>query len=677
MRAFIIRPFGTKEQIDFEEVEKKLIHPALESMKIYGRTTVEIMQAGNIREDMFNRLLTADVVIADISLHNPNVFYELGIRHAFRDKFTVLLRSDSSTVPFDLQTDRYLKYDREHPEMSVEALKTTLRQTINSEKPDSPVFKYLPQLKPEDSSLFLSVPREFLEAVERAKSKKLRGDLLLLAAEAEGFVWEIEGLREVGRAQLAINSRTGALKTWQTIQRQIPNDLEANMMLSTIYMREKDYPESIQALNRVLRLDGLSKEKLSEVYELEGRNLKEQWLESWRADPDLERRRKQALRSPLLGQAYEAYENSLYYDLNNHEAGLNALSLLMIETSLANLLPDTWGQLHGDEDDEKGERELKKSLRLIGQLTAAVEMALKADRWLLKRKGGKSFDLESVEAGFYCITPKKSAEKITQAYVEALKMAPPAADLAMRDALKVYEDLDLFADSVKAALEAFNKELSDSGTRRLSDESQRQRILLFAGHRVDKDSTTRRFPPDKSEQAKAKIREKVEKELEKEGQILFGMAGGANGGDILFHEVCEELSIKTKLYLPTAANRFVGTYVDVAGADWANRFWKQYERAQRGGDLHILQDLSTTDELPRWLQEKAGYDSRRRNYLWVLNHALSLSKDRKDITLLVLWDGKTSTGRGDIADLVNLAEENGITTVCIYTKEILDNLPAA
>jgi hypothetical protein len=91
MHAFIIRPFGTQKDIDFDGVERQLISPALERLDITGRTTIEILKQANIHIDMFQRLLTADLVIADLSIHNANVFYELGIRHALRDKRTLLL----------------------------------------------------------------------------------------------------------------------------------------------------------------------------------------------------------------------------------------------------------------------------------------------------------------------------------------------------------------------------------------------------------------------------------------------------------------------------------------------------------------------------------------------------------------------------------------------------------
>ena len=62
MRAFIIRPFGVKQdgsgnEIDFERVERDLIGPALATLGYDGRTTQEIARAGNIRSDMFRLLL--------------------------------------------------------------------------------------------------------------------------------------------------------------------------------------------------------------------------------------------------------------------------------------------------------------------------------------------------------------------------------------------------------------------------------------------------------------------------------------------------------------------------------------------------------------------------------------------------------------------------------------------
>jgi hypothetical protein len=93
MKAFVVRPFGTKRDINFEEVHNHLIAPALAALDIQGNTTEAFLEAGNIRADMFQQLLVADIVVADISIHNANVFYELGTRHALQPTRTLLLRA--------------------------------------------------------------------------------------------------------------------------------------------------------------------------------------------------------------------------------------------------------------------------------------------------------------------------------------------------------------------------------------------------------------------------------------------------------------------------------------------------------------------------------------------------------------------------------------------------------
>ena len=99
MRAFIIRPFGTKNDINFDEIAEKLIHPALDQLGVTGRETGEIVDQGNIRTDMFQMLLTADLVVADVSIHNANVFYELGVRHSLRGAFPRAGRAAHGGVP--------------------------------------------------------------------------------------------------------------------------------------------------------------------------------------------------------------------------------------------------------------------------------------------------------------------------------------------------------------------------------------------------------------------------------------------------------------------------------------------------------------------------------------------------------------------------------------------------
>lgn len=661
--AFIIRPFGTKKGIDFDRVERELIDPALQGHKLVGRTTGDSLKQGNIRTEMFERLLTADVVIVDISIGNPNVFYELGIRHALRNKRTFMIRCDSSDlppdeVPFDLKTDRYLSYDPASPGLTLEKLKEGLKQTLLSLQKDSPVFELLPDLTEQDKSRFLVVPKDFSEAVERAikqgDSRSQWGDLKLLQTEASGFQWEVEGLRVVGRAQFNKKAHEYARDTWEAVRKYDPNDKEANTWLGTSYQRLGDLTESNIALQRVLDDETATPSERAEAHSLMGRNLKERWKDSWMKLP-VEDRQIAALRSPFLKQSYDQYNMGFVEDLNHYYPGINALGLLTVMIEMANALPDVWNEGFDDEDD--GERQLKKLKEALTKLCGSVTMALEAAKARMERAGKTDMWLNITLADLACLTSKRPAYVADQ-YRKALADADDFEIDAVRRQLVIYEQLGVAKDNVAASLRAIPIPDTTEGP---SEEPPY--VLLFAGHRID--SPTReeppRFPASKVGVAKLAIKEAVKKELERVGGKVIGIAGGASGGDILFHEVCAELKIPTTLYLVIPKDEYVKESVQDAGPEWLDLFNALYKRQPR-------RELCKSNELPRWLQSRPKYTIWNRNNLWTLYNALAHGSEY--VTLIALWDGKTGEGPGGTRDMVARAEDRGAKTIILNTKNI-------
>ena len=83
--AFIAMPFGTKpgadnNDIHFNRIYTELLKPALEAAGCEVFRADDEQRAGDIRTDMFEELLVADLVLADLTLNNPNVWYALGAR---------------------------------------------------------------------------------------------------------------------------------------------------------------------------------------------------------------------------------------------------------------------------------------------------------------------------------------------------------------------------------------------------------------------------------------------------------------------------------------------------------------------------------------------------------------------------------------------------------------------
>ena len=113
--AFVAMPFGKKPGqdgilIDFNVIYNDLIKPACEAAGLEVFRADEEQTAGDIKRDMFQELLIADLVVADLTLDNPNVWYELGVRHALRARGIVLIQGPREKQPFDIYTDRKLNY---------------------------------------------------------------------------------------------------------------------------------------------------------------------------------------------------------------------------------------------------------------------------------------------------------------------------------------------------------------------------------------------------------------------------------------------------------------------------------------------------------------------------------------------------------------------------------------
>ena len=656
MRAFIVRPFGVKNGIDFDLVEKELVQPALKKAGFSGGTTAQFIQQGNIRTDMFEQLLIADLVVADISIHNANVFYELGIRHAFRDRATFLIRSRGDEVPFDLKTDRYLAYDAENPADQMEALTAALRATWDSQEQDSPVYHLLPGLEPADPDKFLVVPQEFREEVKLALAAKRSGHLQLLSAEMDGFAWRSVGLRLVGNAEFSLRDWEGARATWEQVRDYDENDLEANAVLGTIFQRLGDRTRSDHALERTLQHRDVPSWHRAEIRALMGRNAKALWEAEWRDVEGQDQMQKAALVSPYLQKSFDLYRRGFIEDRNHFYSGLNALAMITIQTELATMQPEIWEE--DFETEEEAVLELKKRMQLRADLVGGVKLAIRSKRIALEREERTDVWAEISLADLTLLSSNKPS-RVGRAYKRALANAPDFELGATRDQLLLYQPLGVLSENTEAALANI-----PSSKQAAEREKALPKVILFTGHRIDAEGREEpRFPADKEDRARAMIRETVEAEMRITDSELLGLAGAACGGDILFHEVCRELGIPTRIYLVLPKSDYVKSSVAGGGPGWVDRFRQLCEN-------QTPEILSESPELPRWLRAKKDYSIWQRSNLWMLHASLYLSKD--NLTLMALWNGKEGDGPGGTEDMVERARSRGAKFIHIDARKLVE-----
>jgi 3',5'-cyclic AMP phosphodiesterase CpdA/cytochrome c-type biogenesis protein CcmH/NrfG len=119
-RLFVIMPFGQRvvsfaasSTLDFDRVYRDLIRPAAVQAGWDVLRIDEVTLPGNIGDQYLREIYLADLVLADISVPNGNVYYELGIRQAIASGGTLLIAMAGAVVPFDLAGQRVLFYDEE------------------------------------------------------------------------------------------------------------------------------------------------------------------------------------------------------------------------------------------------------------------------------------------------------------------------------------------------------------------------------------------------------------------------------------------------------------------------------------------------------------------------------------------------------------------------------------
>ncbi len=638
-RAFIVRPFGTKSGIDFDRVEAELIDPALKRLGINGRTTMEILRTGNIRTDMFQALLVADIVIADVSIHNANVFYELGLRHALRRAATVMIRGreGGDKVVFDLFTDRYITYDDKNPAASVDDLVRTLHATIHAGVTDSPVFNLLPDMVEQNAESFLAAPPAFLTEVERAKAEKLPGDLALLTEEIEGVSWARTGLRAIGRAQFALRAMEAAKETWEAVRRFDADDVETNTLLATIDQRLGRLADSDIAIDRVLAQPDIPRRARAEALALKGRNAKNQWLKEWSEKADRDAARRCALGSGWLRQAFEHYSTGFRTDLTNYFPGINAVGLLVILTQLAIADSETW---RGSSESDDPDHELAQCKKRLADLIVTVQASIDAEQELAKAAGTQDLwaNISEADLSFY---RGESASRVKGRY-NLVRGISPFQVGAVRAQLEMFLRLGIYEEAARAALDTLPEAQSGPNP---------PHVLLFTGHRVDDpDRATPRFPPDKVDIARQEIRAAIDSAVAHHGNHVIGISGAASGGDILFHEECQARGIATTVYLALPEEEYATRSVSSAGPEWTRRFYDLVKKTP----VRVLQ---SSEDLPRWLAHRTDYSVWQRNNLWMLHNALANGSRR--VTLIALWNGKEGDGPGGTADMVDQIQRRG------------------
>jgi tetratricopeptide (TPR) repeat protein len=336
---FVAMPFGRKRdatgrlQIDFDAVYAQAIKPAAKAAGVEVIRADEERGGGIIHRPMYERLLLAEIVIADLTFANANVFYELGVRHAARPRSTILMYAAIATLPFDVAPIRSLPYkvDKEGRLRGKTALREALTERLRlakeSDEEDSPLFQLLPGYPG------ISLPHESTESFrDRARAASALTVAIREAAADEDLarLREIEG--EIGDFASASRELPVDLllayrdvSAWDDMVRCVEAMPEETRRVVTV--REQlalalnrrngrgDREKARRLLHALLEEFGPS----PETYGILGRS----WKDAWQDAAD------EHVRAAALDQAIDAYGKGFEADPRDFYPGVNYATLLL------------------------------------------------------------------------------------------------------------------------------------------------------------------------------------------------------------------------------------------------------------------------------------------------------------------------------------------------------------
>jgi tetratricopeptide (TPR) repeat protein len=688
--AFVVMPFGTKKGADgsiynFNAIYQQLIKPSLEAAGFESFRADEETVSGDILTDMFQELLLADLVIADMSIDNANVFYELGIRHAFRKRGLVHIQAGRAYMPFDIFNVRTIPYhvnvdgvpDPAFIDKDRQAIVRVARDTWASDIDaiHSPIYNLLTGLSEPDRAT-LRTPlatgfwREYNDWKQRvtiAQRQKRIGDILLLTEEITNPLIKEEAISEAGKALQNMGRNELALQQYRKGIEINPRNLHFRRQEAIFLNRLGRVDEAIVKLENLLTDVPGDTEAISTL----GRIYKDMWTDSWKWVADREKRLQTAFEAyHWLIKAFLTYIKGYRFDLDNTYPGVNALTLATILLHLA----DQYDDKNDPDPDITAIGQILPELR--GALIFALETQSQVesvDYWTL------------VSLAELRVMTADNTRKVTRAYRKALTAARRNTWYLQSSLsqLEMLMALEMRTEYVQAGMQAIQDELRRMAKVEAEEEQKVKKkngntelpitasnVFVFTGYPLDTArQDEKRFPPEREAAVKQEIVNSLKKLGAGSEDIAF-IAGLSAGSQILFAEVCQELKVPVEVHLPLPEAQYIRQFVSPAGDKWVERFYNLRNSSQ----VNLRFQLELVGK-----PSSINPNIHARNNRWTLFSSFLWGVDK--VRLIAIWDGKSEapsdlSGRM-VHNMIEKARDRGIQIEHINSNQFTRpaNLP--
>jgi tetratricopeptide (TPR) repeat protein len=335
--CFVVMPSGRRPAsdgriIDFDRVYQDLIAPAIQAGGLDPLRADEAEAGGFIPKAMFEGLAICEYAVADLTLANPNVFYELGIRHAVRPWSTVQMTVEGVPLPIDVHALRTMHYaidDLGNPVAErLEGSRTRLTDLLRAARSgpkDSLLYQLLdyspaPLLDHEKTDVFRD--RVAYSAVMKTKLRAARSKGVEAIREVEQELGDFASAEAGVLVDMMLSYRArSAWKEMIALIERFPAPLGESVMareqLALALNRDNQRERAVRLLLELIERRGPS----SETNAILGRVYKDEWEDAKKGGDG-------ALARGLLDQAIEAYLHGFEADWRDAYPGINAVTLM-------------------------------------------------------------------------------------------------------------------------------------------------------------------------------------------------------------------------------------------------------------------------------------------------------------------------------------------------------------
>jgi tetratricopeptide (TPR) repeat protein len=347
--CFVDMPFGKKPdlatgmEIDFNHIYLEAIKPTIEEAGLESIRGDRERTGGIIHTPMFGRLLLSDYVVVDMTLANPNVFYEMGIRHTVRPLTTIPIFASIHNISFDVALVRSIPYSLDQNGKLTKYAALILKSDIlarlkeaiyGAASKDSPLFQLIPNfpaidLPHEVTEIFQGQVRhsdEFRSQLDDARARPTDEERKTALEEIEQRLGDLKTAQTGLLVDLLLTYRD--VSAWDrmiALSNGFPDAIKSNVMVRqqrALALNRRNLPgdreHALKLLEGLIQEKGVDPETLAIL----GRVHKDRYKE-------LKQKGSTMLAEAALDDAIVAYRKGFESDPRDYYPGINAVSLLI------------------------------------------------------------------------------------------------------------------------------------------------------------------------------------------------------------------------------------------------------------------------------------------------------------------------------------------------------------